>query len=127
MPMDLTGACRNRKVQCQRSSSRPAQAHRLNRSCYHEQMNFLRFTVFLTGAVWLFGQAPAPNPAPANPPARVVITPATPAVTPPVAPDKVVLAVGEEKVTAAEFEQLVDALPEQFRATARGPNRRQFA
>jgi peptidyl-prolyl cis-trans isomerase C len=30
-------------------------------------------------------------------------------------------------VTAAEFEQLIDALPEQVRATARGPNRRQFA
>ncbi|MCU1275337.1 MAG: PpiC-type peptidyl-prolyl cis-trans isomerase [Bryobacterales bacterium] len=90
-------------------------------------MNFLRFTVFITGAVCVFGQAPAPNVAPANPPARVVITPATPAVTPPVAPDKVVLAVGDEKVTAAEFEQLVDALPEQFRATARGPNKRQFA
>jgi peptidyl-prolyl cis-trans isomerase C len=93
-------------------------------------MNFLRFTVFVTGAVCLFAQAPAPNPAPATPPARVVITPATPAVTAPatpVAPDKVILVVGDEKVTAGEFEQLVDALPEQFRASARGPNKRQFA
>lgn len=89
-------------------------------------MNFLRFSVFITFAAWLFGQAPVPK-APANPPARAVITPATPAVTAPVAPDKVVLTVGDEKVTAGEFEQLVDALPEQFRANARGPNKRQFA
>jgi peptidyl-prolyl cis-trans isomerase C len=89
-------------------------------------MNFLRFSVFITGALCLFGQAPAPN-APANPPARVVITPATPAVTAPVEPGKVILTVGDEKVTAGEFAQLVDALPEQFRAAARGPNRRQFA
>jgi parvulin-like peptidyl-prolyl isomerase len=39
----------------------------------------------------------------------------------------VVLTVGEEKLTAGEFDQLVDALPEQVRASARGPNKRQFA
>ena len=37
------------------------------------------------------------------------------------------LTVGDEKLTAGEFDQLVDALPEQVRASARGPNRRQFA
>lgn len=68
--------------------------------------------------------------APAVPPPRVVITPATPSLSPPAAPvppDKVVLTIGSEKVTAGEFEQLVDALPEQYRAAARGPNKRQFA
>jgi peptidyl-prolyl cis-trans isomerase C len=45
----------------------------------------------------------------------------------PVPPDKVVLTIGSEKVTAGEFEQLVEALPEQYRAAARGPNKRQFA
>jgi parvulin-like peptidyl-prolyl isomerase len=39
----------------------------------------------------------------------------------------VVLTVGEQRMTAAEFEQLLDALPEQVRASARGPNKRQFA
>ncbi len=38
-----------------------------------------------------------------------------------------VMTVGDEKLTAGEFDQLVDALPEQVRAAARGPNKRQFA
>jgi parvulin-like peptidyl-prolyl isomerase len=38
-----------------------------------------------------------------------------------------VLTVGDEKLTAGEFDQLIDALPEQVRASARGPNKRQFA
>ena len=41
--------------------------------------------------------------------------------------DKVILTIGETKITAGEYEQLVDSLPEQFRAAARGPNKRQFA
>jgi peptidyl-prolyl cis-trans isomerase C len=45
---------------------------------------------------------------------------------PAVPPDTVVLTIGDEKITAGEFEQLIEALPEQYRAVARGPNRRQF-
>ena len=53
-----------------------------------------------------------------------VLPAAKPAAVP---PDKVVLTIGDEKLTAGEFDQLVDALPEQVRASARGPNKRQFA
>jgi parvulin-like peptidyl-prolyl isomerase len=87
-------------------------------------MNFLRFIVILAGATCLAAQTPPPNPAPALPPARLGVPAPKPATVP---PDKVVLTVGDEKLTAAEFDQLVDALPEQVRASARGPNRRQFA
>ncbi len=52
-------------------------------------------------------------------------------MTPPgavaVAPNKVVLTVGDEKITASEFDQLIDALPEQARAQVRGARKRQFA
>jgi parvulin-like peptidyl-prolyl isomerase len=48
-------------------------------------------------------------------------------MTNPVSPDKVILTVGDERMTAGEYEQLVDALPEQVRAAARGPSKRQFA
>lgn len=64
--------------------------------------------------------APAPAPAPAG-------QAAAPAPAPvPVPPDKVVLTIGDEKITAAEFNQLVESLPEQLRAQARGPNKRAF-
>jgi len=80
------------------------------------------------GAVCAYSQAPAPPAAPQPlPPARIGVPAATPAPAPSVPPDKVVITIGEQKLTAGDFEQMVDALPEQFRAAARGPNRRQFA
>jgi peptidyl-prolyl cis-trans isomerase C len=90
-------------------------------------MDLRRLFVFLAAAACLSAQTPAPHPAvPAAPPTPI-LAPGTPAVTAPVPPDKVVLAVGDEKLTVAEFEQLVDALPEQVRAVARGPQKRKFA
>ena len=86
-------------------------------------MNYPRFVLVLVGGACVSAQTPAPTPAPA----RVVITPANPAATAPVAPDKVVLTIGDQRMTAGEFDQLVDTLPEQVRASARGPNKRQFA
>lgn len=87
-------------------------------------MNFPRFIVIFAGAACLSAQTPPPSPTPALPPARLGVPAPKPAAVP---PDKVVLTVGDEKLTAGEFDQLVDALPEQVRASARGPNRRQFA
>jgi peptidyl-prolyl cis-trans isomerase C len=78
-------------------------------------------------------QPASPKPAiPARPGTSAVPAPGTPAPAPPpaavsVPPEKVVITVGPEKITAAEFETLVESLPEQYRATARGPGRRQFA
>src|ERR1700680_3786440 len=87
-------------------------------------MHLSRLFVFLAAAACLSAQTPAP--APAAPPAHIV-TPGTPAVSAPVPPDKVVLTIGDEKLTAAQFDQLVEALPEQVRAAARGPQKRRFA
>ncbi len=42
-------------------------------------------------------------------------------------PNKVVLTIGTFKMTAAQFEALVDALPAQYQSFARGPQKRQFA
>lgn len=56
---------------------------------------------------------------------------AAPAPTPPAAapaePAKVILTIGERKITEAEFDSLAEALPEQYRAYARGPGKRAFA
>lgn len=41
--------------------------------------------------------------------------------------DKVVIMVGDEKITAGQLEQIIDALPEQSRVRARGANKREFA
>jgi parvulin-like peptidyl-prolyl isomerase len=46
---------------------------------------------------------------------------------PVVPPDRVVVAVGDVKVTAAQFDQIISALPAQYQTTARGAGRKQFA
>ena len=50
-----------------------------------------------------------------------------PKTMPVVPPDRVVVAVGDWTITAAQFDQIIDALPEQYRAVARGSGRKQFA
>lgn len=52
--------------------------------------------------------------------------PAT-ATTPVADPNKVVMTVGDEKVTAGEYEALIASLPAQYQAAARGPGKRNFA
>jgi peptidyl-prolyl cis-trans isomerase C len=72
-------------------------------------MKFPRSLLFLFPAACLLAQNPTP-----------------PAATPNVAPDTVVLSVGDQKITAAQFDLIIDSLPEQYRVTARGSGRREF-
>ncbi|MEO7649738.1 MAG: peptidylprolyl isomerase, partial [Bryobacteraceae bacterium] len=66
----------------------------------------------------MLAQTPAPQPVPAPAP-----KPAAPAATP---PDKIILTIGSEKMTAAEFDEFIESLPEQYRMAARGPAKRQL-
>ncbi len=66
------------------------------------------------------GQAAASG-APAAAPAT------TPANAAPVGPDEVVLTIGEVKITAAEFEKVMAALPPQFGGTVNSMGKRGFA
>ena len=47
-------------------------------------------------------------------------------IAPAVPPDRVVITAGDVKITAAQFDQLVESLPEQYRAMARTTGRKQF-
>ncbi len=88
------------------------------------------FYVIFASAACLAAQTSTPSQPPPGSPARVAVTPGTPSIAPPAAvvpPDKVVLTIGAEKITAGEFDQLIEALPEQARAQIRGPRKRQFA
>ena len=74
----------------------------------------------------LYAQAPATAPKPGPPkstpaPVKKAATPVKPPATPAKPEDKVVLTVGEETVTAGEFQQLAEkVLPENVRATPDG-------
>jgi peptidyl-prolyl cis-trans isomerase C len=46
---------------------------------------------------------------------------------PVVPPDRVIITVGDVKITAAEFDRLIDSLQPQYRTAARGAGRKQFA
>src|ERR1700676_4295586 len=72
--------------------------------------------LYLIGGAML-AQTPAPPPRPPAPPNPIG------AVSQPF--DKVVLTVGDETMTVGQYNQLVDALPEQYQATARGAGKRQ--
>lgn len=63
---------------------------------------------------------------PAQTPAPGVVPPSAPAAAPS-DPNAVVITIGDHKITAAQFLDLVKALPAQYQETARGPGRRDFA
>jgi len=86
-------------------------------------MTLLRiFLALLSPAACLLAQNQTLQPRP-QPPAPPAAAPGPPTV----APDKVVLSVNDIKITAKQFNELVDSLPEQYRNNARGPGRRDFA
>ena len=92
-------------------------------------MKSLQLLLFLTPLACLLAQTPpASQPAPAaspKPPAVALQPPAPPA--PHVPPETVVLTIGDEKITAAEFDHMIDMIPEQYRERMRTSGRRQFA
>jgi peptidyl-prolyl cis-trans isomerase C len=80
-------------------------------------MRNISFCLFLVGGS-LLAQTPPPAPKAPDSPKPVG------ALSQPF--DKVVLTVGTETMTVGQFEQLVDGLPEQYRAAARGAGKRQI-
>jgi parvulin-like peptidyl-prolyl isomerase len=84
-----------------------------------------RTLLFVCPAACLLAQTPPPAAAPPLP--KVVLSADDPKPGPSVAPDKVVLTVGEQKITYAEFDQIIASLPVQYQANARGAGRKQFA
>jgi peptidyl-prolyl cis-trans isomerase C len=85
-------------------------------ACYDRKMTFFRRVPLLLLPVASLLAQPRPQPpAPAAAPAPVV------------PPDKIVLVVNETKLTAKQFNDLVEALPEQLRERARGTGKRDFA
>src|SRR3954447_18541294 len=92
-------------------------------------MTFFRTLLLVCPAACLLAQTP---PKPATPSAapplpKVTLTSDAAAAPGSVAPDKVVLTVGEMKITAAQWDQIVNSLPPQFQQNARGAGRKQFA
>jgi len=93
-----------------------------------------QFLFFLTPLACLLAQTPpasqpATPAAPANQPAKppaITLQPPAPVVAN-VPPETVVLTIGEEKITAGEFDHMIDMIPEQYRAQMRTSGRRQFA
>ena len=74
---------------------------------YHEKVKFPSALLALLAAPALFAQATADqNKAD---------------------PNKVVLTIGDQKITAAQYDELVASLPAQYQTAARGPGKRQFA
>jgi parvulin-like peptidyl-prolyl isomerase len=91
-------------------------------------MKFSSSFILFGAATVLLGQTPPPKPQ-ATPPMPQIQLQAenAPTAPPNVPPDTVVITVGNIKITAAQYDALVDTLQPQVRTTARGAGRRQFA
>lgn len=100
-------------------------------------MIFSRSLLLLCPAAWLLAQTPPPVPVPApkgapqnrvvNPDGSVTMTlPISPAAAQ-VAPDKVILTVGDLTITAQQFDEIADGMQDQYKAFFKGPGRKQFA
>jgi peptidyl-prolyl cis-trans isomerase C len=109
-------------------------------------MKFSAVFLVLISATGLFAQtapatakskaaSPAKAKAKAKPAKPAPATAATPAAAPATTTaavsgtgdGKVVVSVGNEKITAKQFDDMIEGLPEQARAQVRGPAKRQFA
>jgi len=91
-------------------------------------MSLIRSVPFVCVAAGLLAQTPPPKPV--QPPKPTVTLSAENPGAPPapeVPPDRVVITMGDVKITAAQFDQIVNTLNEQVRAQARGPRRKDFA
>ena len=78
----------------------------------------------LTMGAGLMAQTPAaPKPAAGSEQPISLIPIAAPAVS----PDKVVMTIGDQKITAGQLDQILDAFPANYQVYARGPGRQQFA
>jgi peptidyl-prolyl cis-trans isomerase C len=84
-----------------------------------------RTLLLVCPAACLLAQTPPPAAAPPLP--KIVLSADEQKPGPAVAPDKVVLTVGEQKITSAEFDLIIASLPVQYQANARGAGRKQFA
>jgi peptidyl-prolyl cis-trans isomerase C len=89
-------------------------------------MTYFRTLILLTPMALALAQTPPPAapPQPVAPPQASAAPAPEPKKVP---PDRVVLTVGDQKITAAEFDAVVETLPEQARAMVRGAGRDQFA
>lgn len=96
-------------------------------------MTFFRSMLLVCPAACLLAQTPPPsNATPVKnatpvPVPTVTMSTETPKALPTVPPDRVVLTVGDVKLTFAQFNQIIDVLPEQARAMYRGAGRKQLA
>jgi peptidyl-prolyl cis-trans isomerase C len=84
--------------------------------------------LFLTSAaaLCLAQETVTPAPKPGTPAPKATAQAAA-ELAASVPPDAVVIAVGDDKLTRAQFESLVSQLPDQARAAASGPNKRKVA
>src|SRR5436190_3975126 len=94
-------------------------------------MSSTRFLICIVPAVCLLAQTPQPAPQPApkpgDPNVQLEVLQPKDGTLPDVPKDTVILKIGDEKVTAGEFSDFIETLPEQVRAQARGAQRKQLA
>ncbi len=92
-------------------------------------MRVFSHVLFLAPAVSLLAQAPPAAPPEQQPVVKLEVDNQSgggPELSS-LPPDKVVLSLGDEKITAGELTAIIEALPQQYREAARGQRRKQFA
>src|SRR5215210_6587927 len=87
-------------------------------------MRIIVSALTLSIGTFLFAQPPAPQPKPSTSAQPAAATSAQPPAAA-IPPDKVILTIGDEKMTAAQWDDFVANLPAQYRTAAKGAGKRQ--
>jgi peptidyl-prolyl cis-trans isomerase C len=87
------------------------------------------YTISLFAAGHLLAQTPQAPPKimPGTPAAAGIPAPVVKPEPAPLGPDAVVIIIGDQKITKAQYESFINALPERIRTEATGPNKRKVA
>ena len=95
-------------------------------ACYDISVNRNHLLALSFAGIALVFAAQAQTPPPATPQVKPV--PGTPAAGLEITdPNKVIITIGNEKVTAAQYDEMINALPAQYQKQARGAQKRQIA
>jgi len=90
------------------------------------KITYCSLSLLVAGQMLAQTPQPAPKVMPGTP-GPVIAAPVVKPEPPPVAPDAVIIIIGDQKITKAQYESFINALPERIRAEAFGPNKRKVA
>ena len=91
------------------------------------KISYCTISLFVVGQMLAQPPQPPPKIMPGTPVMGAIPPPVVKPEAAPVAPDAVVIIIGDQKITKAQYESFINSLPDRIRTEASGPNKRKVA